>query len=91
MCLCAYVGIKKMNAVRWNLAISPETDQSLRLFLASNNSGRKGDLSKFVEEAVRIRIFDLTAAQLKTANQNIEEEDLNSVIHEAILWAREQQ
>lgn len=79
-----------MNAVRWNLAVSPETDQSLRLFLASNNAGKKGDLSKFVEKAVQTQIFDLTVAQAKEANADISENDLNTIIDEAIMWARTQ-
>ena len=42
-----------MNAIRWNVAVSADTDQSLRLFLASQGGGRKGDLSRFIEEAVK--------------------------------------
>lgn len=42
-----------MNTVRWNIAVSADTDRSLRLFLASQGGGRKGDLSRFVESAVR--------------------------------------
>jgi Ribbon-helix-helix domain len=39
--------------IRWNIAVSPDTDQSVRMFLASQGGGRKGDLSKFIEEAVQ--------------------------------------
>ena len=42
-----------MSTVRWNIAVSPEVDQSVRLFLAAQGGGRKGDLSRFIEEAVR--------------------------------------
>ena len=54
-----------MNSVRWNLAVSAETDQALRMFLASQGGGRKGDLSRFVEEAVRAHILKLSAEQAK--------------------------
>ena len=50
-----------MSTTRWNIAVSSDTDQSLRLFLASIGVGRKGDLSRFVEEAVRAHILQLTA------------------------------
>ncbi len=38
--------------------MSPDTDQSVRMFLASQGGGRKGDLSRFIEEAVRTYIFE---------------------------------
>lgn len=34
---------------RWNLAVSSQTDQAVRLFLASRGRVRKGDLSRFIE------------------------------------------
>ena len=50
---------------RWSLVVSRDTDIALRQFLASQGGGRKGDLSRFVEDAVRNQIFDLTAAEAK--------------------------
>ena len=44
---------------------STDTDKSLRMFLASQGGGRKGDLSRFVEEAVRAHILELSAEQAK--------------------------
>ncbi len=65
-----------MNIVRWNIAVSPDTDQSLRVFLASQGGGRKGDLSRFIEEAVRAHnILELTAEQAKAANADVSEMD----------------
>ena len=40
--------------IRWNLSVSEETDRTVRMFLA-RNGGKKGDLSRFVDEAVRRR------------------------------------
>ncbi|KSK90257.1 methionine repressor-like protein [Pseudomonas aeruginosa] len=56
-----------MNTIRWNVAVSADTDQSLRMFLASQGGGRKGDLSRFIEEAVRAHILELSAEQAKAA------------------------
>lgn len=77
-----------MTTVRWNIAVSPDTDQSLRMFLASQGGGRKGDLSRFIEEAVRAHILELSAEQAKTANVGINEQDLTVLVDEAVQWAR---
>lgn len=77
-----------MNTVRWNIAVSADTDQSLRMFLASQGGGRKGDLSRFIEEAVRSHILELTAEQTKSANTNVSEADLTAIVDEALQWAR---
>jgi hypothetical protein len=77
-----------MATVRWNMAVSAETDQSLRLFLASRGGGRKGDLSRFIEEAVRAHILQLTAEQAKAANESVSEENLTAIVEEAVQWAR---
>jgi hypothetical protein len=42
-------------SVRWSLKVSRETDEALRAYLGEIG-GRKGDLSKFVQEAVRARL-----------------------------------
>lgn len=77
-----------MSQIRWNIAVSPDTDQLLRMFLASQGGGRKGDLSRFIEEAVRAHILELTAEQVKTANAAVSEEDLTAMVDEAVQWAR---
>jgi hypothetical protein len=77
-----------MSSVRWNLAISAETDQALRMFLASQGGGRKGDLSRFIEEAVRAHILELSAEQAKADNQGASEGELTAAVDEALAWAR---
>jgi hypothetical protein len=77
-----------MSTVRWNIAVSPDTDQSLRMFLASQGGGRKGDLSRFIEEAVRAHILELTAEHAKTANAGVSESDIAAMVDEAVQWAR---
>ena len=77
-----------MNTTRWNVAVSTDTDKALRMFLASQGGGRKGDLSRFVEEAVRAHILELSAEQAKVANAKVSEADLVSAVDEALRWAR---
>lgn len=78
-----------MTTVRWNIAVSQDTDQSVRLFLASHGGGRKGDLSRFIEEAVRTFIFERAVEDAKAANANLNETDLTAIVNEAVQWARE--
>ena len=53
-----------MSTVRWNIAVSPDTDQSVRMYLAGQGGGRKGDLSRFIEEAVRAHILEIGRAHV---------------------------
>lgn len=78
-----------MNTVRWNIAVSPEVDQSVRLFLAAQGGGRKGDLSRFIEEAVRAYLLERAVEQAKAATAGMSETDLTDLIDEAVQWARE--
>ena len=50
---------------RWNLSIPEKTDQAIRTFFA-RTGGKKGDLSRFVDEAVRRRVLDLTVHESRT-------------------------
>ena len=43
------------DTVRWSLKVSRDTDEALRAHLG-RTGGRKGDLSKFVQEAVQARL-----------------------------------
>ena len=75
------------NVVRWSLVVSRETDISLRTYLAQLGF-RKGDLSKFVEEAVRWRVLDRTVETVKAANANVPPEEIEIAIKEAVEAVR---
>jgi hypothetical protein len=77
-----------MDAVRWNIVVSPEVDRSVRMFLAAQGGGRKGDLSRLIEQAVRAYLFDRAVEQSKTATADMNEAVLNDLIDEAVQWAR---
>lgn len=78
-----------MNTVRWNIAVSPDTDQSVRMFIAAQGGGRKGDLSRFIEEAVRAYLLEQAVEQAKSATGDMSENALTDLIDEAVQWARE--
>jgi hypothetical protein len=70
-------------AVRWNVKVSKETDLSLRTFLGAQGM-KKGDLSKFIEDAVRRRVFQQTVQDIKTRNAEMDPDDLQRIIDEAV-------
>jgi len=74
-------------AVRWNIKVSKETDLTLRTFLGSRGM-KKGDLSKFIEEAVRWRVFHRTVQDIKARNADTEPDELQSLIDDAVKEVR---
>lgn len=77
-----------MSTVRWNIAVSQDVDQSVRMFIAAQGGGRKGDLSRFIEEAVRAYMLERAVDQAKTAAAGLGEAELSDLIEEAVDWAR---
>ncbi|HRH80743.1 MAG TPA: ribbon-helix-helix domain-containing protein [Thiobacillaceae bacterium] len=74
-------------AVRWTIKVSKETDLSLRSFLGAQGM-KKGDLSRFVEEAVRWRVLDQTVQGIKDRNRDLSPEELEAAIDEAVREVR---
>ena len=72
---------------RWNLSISEQTDRAVRTFLA-RTGGKKGDLSRFVDEAVRRRVLDLTVRQIKDRNAGQDQQAILDLIDEEVDAAR---
>ena len=75
------------DAVRWSVKVSKSTDRSLRSHLAQKGM-KKGDLSKFIEEAVRWRVFHQTVEDVKARNANVSPEDIEAAIDEALTAGR---
>lgn len=76
-------------AVRWNLKVSKEIDLTLRTYLGAQGM-KKGDLSKFIEEAVRWRIFNRTVQDIKLRNANADPDELQAIIDGAVREVRAQ-
>lgn len=75
-------------STRWTVTVSKETDVALRSFLAQRGL-KKGDLSKFVEEAVRWRVFDQTVADVRARFADLAPADLQDMIDEATAAVRQ--
>jgi hypothetical protein len=62
-----------------------------RLFvgvLMANQTEEQGDLSRVIEDAVRWRVFRRTVRDIKARNTNIEPDELQRVVGEAVREVR---
>jgi hypothetical protein len=78
----------KEEAVRWNIKVSKETNLTLHTYLGSQGA-KKGDLSKFIEEAVRWRVFHRTVQDIKARNAESDPDDLQNIIDDAVREVRD--
>ena len=74
-------------AVRWNIKVSKETDLTLRTFLGAQGA-KKGDLSKFIEEAVRWRVLHRTVQDIKARNADTDPGELQRIVDDAVREVR---
>lgn len=72
---------------RWNLSISEETDRMVRSHLARIGL-KKGDLSKFVDDAVRTEVLRRTVQEVQAQNADLSEDQAMALANEAMAWAR---
>ena len=70
-----------------SVQISDETDKALKVFLAEQH-GTSDDLSAFVEDAVRERLFTETVRKVKEQNTQYDPREITATIEEAVEWAR---
>jgi Ribbon-helix-helix domain len=74
-------------AVRWNIKVSKETDLTLRTYLGSQGM-KKGDLSKFIEEAVRWRVLQRTIQDIRERNADADPDGIQRIVDEAVAEVR---
>lgn len=72
---------------RWNLVIADDTNRLVRSYLA-RTGGKKGDLSRFVDRAVRQAIFWETVETIWERNKHLTAEAVQSIADEAVADAR---
>lgn len=75
------------DTTRWTVSVARETDISVRSFLAQRGM-KKGDLSKFIEEAVKWRVFDQTLAEARSKFADMPPEEAEALIDEAVAATR---
>ena len=74
-------------AVRWSLKVSKDTDLSLRTYLGSQGM-KKGDLSKFVEEAVNRLVLQCTVRDIRARNAAADPDEIQRVVDKAVTEVR---
>jgi hypothetical protein len=75
------------DTTRWTVSVSKETDVAVRSFLAQRGL-KKGDLSKFIEEAVRWRVLDQTIAEAREKFSDVPPAELDALLDEAVAATR---
>lgn len=76
------------DTTRWTVTVSKDTDIAVRSLLAQRGLN-KGDLSKFIEDAVKWRVFDQTTTEVREAFGDLAPESLQDLIDEATESVRE--
>jgi hypothetical protein len=76
------------DVMRWTVSVSRQTDITVRSFLAQRGM-KKGDLSKFIEDAVKWRVFNQTLAEARAGFADLPAAELDSIITEAVAAARQ--
>jgi len=73
----------EQETARVTIVWSKQTDRALRSYLGAQGM-RKGDISKFIEEAVRWRIFHQTVGEAREAFADVSPDELQKMIDEAV-------
>ena len=81
--LATQIQSSKEVPARWSLSVSAETDAYLREYLGAQGM-KKGDLSRFVEEAVRWRMLDSTTEQIRLRNADMGNREMQALIDQAL-------
>ena len=76
------------NTTRWTVTVSKDTDVAVRSLLAQRGL-KKGDLSRFIEDAVKWRVLDETTAEVRAAFADLEPEALQDLVDEATASVRD--
>jgi len=72
-----------MSNVRWSIVVRDDVDKALRAYLGGRGT-KKGDLSQFVEEAVKAHLFELTVQDVKQRNRAYSQDEILEAIDEAL-------
>jgi hypothetical protein len=74
---------------RWTVSVSRDTDITVRSFLAQRGM-KKGDLSKFIEDAVKWRVLDQLMAEARGKFADLPPDQAEALINEAVAATRKE-
>ena len=72
---------------RLTITWSKEADHALRSFLGAQGM-KKGDLSKFIEEAVRRRVLQCTIQDIRARNAAADPDEIQRIVDKAVSEVR---
>lgn len=73
---------------RWTVSVSKNTDIAVRSFFAQRGM-KKGDLSRFIEEAVKWRVLDQTITEARRKFEDMTPNELDALIGKAVSAVRQ--
>jgi hypothetical protein len=79
--------VPRPETTRLTITWSKDADFALRTFLGAQGM-KKGDISKFIEEAVRWRIFHQTVRDVRAAFADVPPDQLQKMIDETVEEVR---
>ena len=74
---------------RLTITWSKDTDLALRSYLGAQGL-KKGALSKFIEDAVKWRLFDRTVNEVRQAFADVPADERHNMIDEAVVSVRKE-
>ena len=72
---------------RWTVLVSKDTDVAVRALLARRGL-KEGDLSNFVEDAVKWRVLEQTTGEARGVFSGLAPEALGALLDEAVVCGR---
>lgn len=72
---------------RWTIVVDKQTDINVRMRLAERGM-KKGDLSKFVTDAVNRVLFMQTVAEVREGFKDLSSEAIDALVDEVVAFAR---
>jgi pantothenate kinase-related protein Tda10 len=75
--------VSEPETIRLTITWSKEADHALRSYLGAQGM-KKGDISKFIEEAVRWRIFHQTVREARESFADVSPDELQRLIDESV-------
>ena len=78
------------NTTRWSLVVPAEVDRSVRELLAVDGREKKGELSRFVTEAVNRQVLQAAMRSARERNNDLNTDEVEALVEESLEWARAQ-
>ncbi len=76
------------SSTRWTLVVSSQTDRAVRAFLAAAGAGAMGDISLFVEDAVKAFLADAARKAAIKRRTGMDADHFDRALSQVRQWAK---